>query len=301
MSAEEGQQTPDGHEVVPPAPYVPPTYKQYVPPTYEQHQYQQYQAPTYVESAQPAPPTPAPEPPPTPAPEPPLPPYARLADAAPQGHPIAPATPGGYPIEPGPGPGFAPPAPTPPAATSGSPKVAVIVVLSVIALFIVAGIAMITTSSQFDGASPDGGYSDSDDSTWSDDSFDDDSFDDGSFDDGEEWPGAGESSPEFEEQLQAKIDEYQMARRDGTLWDRIDDTEFNRTAVVAYLYLLTDMKSAAMWGVDDATGQEYLDRADELEQLLLAEQPLGSDIEIRLTERTFAYDGQTGAGGYTDN
>ena len=311
MSTEEGQQTPGGHEVVPPAPYVPPTYKQYVPPTYEP-QYQQYQAPADVESAEQAPPAPAPEPPapapepPAPAPEPPLPPYARLADAVPQGHPVAPTTPGGYPIAPGPGPGF--PTAPPAAARAGSPKGAVIVVLAVVALFVVFGIVMSATNSQFSGALPDDGYSDSDEFTGSDDSFDEDSFyDDDSVDDDsvdfeeEEWPGVGESSPEFEEQLQAKIDEYQMARRDGTLWDQIDDNEFNRTAVVAYLYLLTDMKSATMWGIDDATGQEYIDRADELEELLLSEQPLGSDIEIRFTERTFTYDGETGEGGYTDN
>lgn len=98
--------------------------------------------------------------------------------------------------------------------------------------------------------------------------------------------------------IQNKIDEYKRARQDGSLWQRIPDNEFNQTAVSAFLYLLTDMKVAAIWGADPS---EYLDEVAELERKLLAQEPLGSDIQITLSDRTFTYDGDTGEGGYTDN
>lgn len=114
-------------------------------------------------------------------------------------------------------------------------------------------------------------------------------------DDAPSLPDTGGSA---EATLQNKIDEYKAARTDGSLWERIPDTEFNRTAVSAYLYLMTDMKLAASFGADTS---EYLQRAAKLEELLLSEQPLGSDIEIVLSDRTFTYDGDTGEGGYTEN
>ncbi|MGN7966212.1 hypothetical protein ACTJKK_09060 [Microbacterium sp. 22179] len=98
--------------------------------------------------------------------------------------------------------------------------------------------------------------------------------------------------------IQSKIDEYKRARQNGSLWQQIPDNEFNQTAVSAFLYLLTDMKVAAIWGADPS---EYLDEVAELERKLLAQEPLGSDIEIILSDRTFTYDGDTGEGGYTDN
>lgn len=101
-------------------------------------------------------------------------------------------------------------------------------------------------------------------------------------------------------ELEAKIAEYKNARDTGALWNSIPDTEFNRTAVSAFLYLLTDMKVATIWGVDEATAQEFAAEMAHLEELLLSEQPLGSDIEIVLSDRTFRYDGDTGEGGYTD-
>ncbi len=100
--------------------------------------------------------------------------------------------------------------------------------------------------------------------------------------------------------LEDKIDQYKRARDDGSLWRQIPDNDFNRTAVTAFLFFLTDMKLAASFGVDDATAQEYLAEAEELEQLLLSQQPLGSDIEIAFSEdRVFRYDGDTGEGGYS--
>ena len=101
-----------------------------------------------------------------------------------------------------------------------------------------------------------------------------------------------------EAQLEALFDKYLAARNDGSLWQQIPDTEFNRTAVVAFLYLITDLKGAAAFGADTS---DYMDRAAELERKLLAEEPLGTDISIKGSERTFTYDGETGAGGYTDN
>lgn len=103
------------------------------------------------------------------------------------------------------------------------------------------------------------------------------------------------------DRLQAKIDEYRTARQDGTLWDRLPHTDANDTAVIAFLYLLTDMQVAASWGVDDATAAQYTADAADLEQKLLAQQPLGSDVNITFETRTFHYDGTTGEGGYTDN
>lgn len=99
--------------------------------------------------------------------------------------------------------------------------------------------------------------------------------------------------------LQAKIDEYKQLRDSGALWESIPDTEFNRTAVSAFLYLLTDMKVATIWGVDEAQAQEYEERMTMLEERLLAEQPLGDDIQITLEDEVFTYDGETGEGGYT--
>lgn len=101
-----------------------------------------------------------------------------------------------------------------------------------------------------------------------------------------------------EGQLQAMIDDYRDSRADGSLWGRIPKTEFNETAVTAFLYLITDLKLAASFGADTS---EYLDRAAELERKLLAEEPLGTDISITMTDRTFTYDGTTGEGGFTDS
>lgn len=108
----------------------------------------------------------------------------------------------------------------------------------------------------------------------------------------------GPSSAAVETVLQAKIDEYKRARDDGSLWTRIPDSTYNRTALSAFLYFLTDLRLAASFGADTS---DYLDQANELERKLLNEEPLGSDISIKLEDRTFTYDGDTGEGGYTTN
>jgi hypothetical protein len=102
------------------------------------------------------------------------------------------------------------------------------------------------------------------------------------------------------ERLEAKIDEYRRLRDSGALWQTIPDNEYNRTAVTAFLYLMTDMKVATIWGIDEQQAQEYDERMAMLEEKLLAQQPLGDDIKITLEDRVFTYDGETGEGGYTD-
>jgi hypothetical protein len=119
-------------------------------------------------------------------------------------------------------------------------------------------------------------------------------------------PATGEgsstgSAATIGDELQAKIDEYRTARDDGSLWQKIPDNEFNRTAVTAFLYIVTDLKAATIWGVTDEQAREYTAKVAEVEAKLLAQQPLGEDIHIELETRTFDYDGSTGEGGYTDN
>ncbi len=112
-------------------------------------------------------------------------------------------------------------------------------------------------------------------------------------------PDENTVSAEASAELTALIDRYRTERDSGELWQKIPDTDFNRTAVAAFLYFLTDMKVGASWGVDDATASGYLDDAAELEQKLLAQEPLGSDITITFSEdEVFRYDGETGEGGY---
>ncbi len=115
-------------------------------------------------------------------------------------------------------------------------------------------------------------------------------------DQGQGDPGPGSGA--VETTLQAMIDEYKTARETGSLWADIPDSEYNRTAVSAFVYLLTDLKLAASFGADTSV---YLERANDLEQKLLNQEPLGTDISIKLSDRTFTYDGDTGEGGYTAN
>lgn len=104
---------------------------------------------------------------------------------------------------------------------------------------------------------------------------------------------------DIESRLEAKIEQYKTARDDGSLWEQIPATPKNDTAVTAFLFFLTDMKIAASFGVDASTASSYAEEARVLEEKLLAEEPLGSDIEIAFSEdRIFRYDGETGEGGY---
>lgn len=103
------------------------------------------------------------------------------------------------------------------------------------------------------------------------------------------------------DRLEALAEQYRQARDDGTLWERIPDTERNRAAVSAFLYLITDMKIATIWGVDKETQAQYARDAQLLEERLLAQEPLGTSVEITFEDgRVFRYDGETGEGGYTE-
>jgi hypothetical protein len=108
----------------------------------------------------------------------------------------------------------------------------------------------------------------------------------------------GPSAGSVESSLQTMIDEYKLARDNGALWKEIPPSDFNHTALTAFLYLLLDLRLAASFGADTS---DYLNQADELEQKLLNQEPLGSDVTITLRDRTFTYDGDTGEGGYTAN
>lgn len=112
-------------------------------------------------------------------------------------------------------------------------------------------------------------------------------------------PSAGDAAG-IADRLDAKIDEYRRLRDSGALWQTIPDNEYNRTAVTAFLYLMTDMKVATIWGIDEQQAQEYDERMTMLEERLLAQEPLGDDIKITLEDRVFTYNGETGEGGYTD-
>ncbi len=111
---------------------------------------------------------------------------------------------------------------------------------------------------------------------------------------------SGATSANIGGRLEDKIDEYRDLRDTGALWERIPDSEYNRTAVAAFLYFLTDMSIAANFGVDDSQAAEYDERMTELERLLLEQQPLGDDIRITFEDGAiFTYDGETGEGGYS--
>src|SRR5690606_32010400 len=59
-------------------------------------------------------------------------------------------------------------------------------------------------------------------------------------------PPSDSAGSDIEQRLAAKIDEYKRLRDSGALWQSIPDTDFNRTAVSAFLYFLTDMKVATI-------------------------------------------------------
>ena len=118
--------------------------------------------------------------------------------------------------------------------------------------------------------------------------------------DGDDGPVDTGASADIGAALESKIAEYKKLRDSGALWERIPDTEFNRTAVTAFLFFLSDMKAATIWGVDDATATEYEERMAMLEQKLLDQKPLGDNIKITFEGgKVFQYNGETGEGGYT--
>jgi hypothetical protein len=96
--------------------------------------------------------------------------------------------------------------------------------------------------------------------------------------------------------LDDKIDEYSQGLERGSIWAKIAETQENRFAIQAYLFILADMKAATRLGAD-TTG--YVERMEYLEGLLLDEKPLGVDVDITTSRGHFVYDGTTGEGSYT--
>lgn len=227
------------------------------------------QAPSFPPVVPLAPPVSAPVPPAQPAA--PLPPYA---------------TAGGYPA---PGPAYA----APPAAKSSNALGIVLVVVGGLVIFAVVGVALLVgfLVRGPDEASPPAPVP-------SPSAFAEDP--DRPSDDGDEPADPDADASGIADRLEAKIEEYKRLRDSGALWQTIPDNEYNRTAVTAFLYLMTDMKVATIWGIDEQQAQEYDERMAMLEERLLAQQPLGDDIKITLEDKVFTYDGETGEGGYTD-
>ena len=227
-----------------------------------------------------APPVSAPPPAPPAAP---LPPYAAATPPAPSA--------GGYPA-PAPGVGYAAPAPAKTSNTLGI----VLALVGGLVIFAVVGIAVLVgfLMPSRDEAAP---APVSSPSAFAEDP---DEPSEESPSDGDEPVDPDTDATGIADRLEAKIDEYKRLRDSGALWQTIPDNEYNRTAVSAYLYLMTDMKVATIWGVDAEQAQKYDERMVMLEEKLLAQEPLGDDIKITLDDRIFTYDGETGEGGYTD-
>ena len=229
---------------------------------------------------------PHPVPPPAFQPTPPLPPYAVGAHPAAPSSP-APTHPAAYPAPPYPAPPY--PAPPYPASPPSSNRLGIglavaggVVVLAVVGVAVAIGSLLGVDRSPSIPLPPTAVAEDPDAPT----------------------DAPADSAPEVDTsdiaaRLEAKIDEYKRLRDSGALWQSIPDTDFSRTAVSAFLYFLTDMKVATIWGVDEQQAQEYDERMAMLEERLLAQEPLGDDISITLEDKVFTYDGETGEGGYT--
>ena len=207
----------------------------------------------------------------------PLPPYAAGVSQAPPAYP-APTSPAASPTEPY-------PAPPPTSSNRLGIILAVVggvVVLAVVGVAITIGLLLGTDRSPSTPLAPTAVAEDPDAPT-----------------DAPADPVPEANASDIATRLETKIDEYKRLRDSGALWQSIPDTEFNRTAVSAFLYFLTDMKVATIWGVDEQQAQDYDERMTMLEARLLAQEPLGDDISITLEDTVFTYDGETGEGGYT--
>lgn len=103
--------------------------------------------------------------------------------------------------------------------------------------------------------------------------------------------GTGPVAP----RLQALEDHYKSMYDDGSLWQLMPETKENTGAYLAFQFMLSDMRSATRFGVDEATETEFAQHAKYLETRFLAQQPLGTSVEYVLQDgRTFSYDGDTG-------
>lgn len=134
------------------------------------------------------------------------------------------------------------------------------------------------------------------------DPFDDPSDDptDNPFDDPSDSDVDAQAGEELAQLLDDTKAKYLQLRDSGELWQQIPDTEFNRTALTAFLFFVADMKVATIWGITAEQADEYTQRVAMLEERLLAQQPLGDDIRMTTDSGVFTYDGETGEGGWVE-
>ncbi|MFK4762523.1 hypothetical protein ACI3KS_16470 [Microbacterium sp. ZW T5_45] len=134
------------------------------------------------------------------------------------------------------------------------------------------------------------------------DPFDDPSDDptDNPFDDPSDSDVDAQAGEELAQLLDDTKAKYLQLRDSGELWQQIPDTEFNRTALSAFLFFVADMKVATIWGITAEQADEYTQRVAMLEERLLAQQPLGDDIRMTTDRGVFTYDGETGEGGWAE-
>lgn len=102
------------------------------------------------------------------------------------------------------------------------------------------------------------------------------------------------------DRLDAMRSSYLTANSDGSLWEKLPDTAENRVAFAAFMYILSDLKVATIWGFDADTAYQYERHAKHVELLFLDQKPLGTSVKITLEDKVFTYDGDTGEGGFTD-
>ncbi|MBV0894988.1 hypothetical protein [Microbacterium sp. NC79] len=98
--------------------------------------------------------------------------------------------------------------------------------------------------------------------------------------------------------IEGVLNEYDQMEANGELWQLIPHDTGNTYAYLAFRYLLTDLKSATAFGVDNAKAQEYWSKVIAYETKLLAQEPLGVDVTIETKKSYFHYDGTTGEGTY---
>src|SRR5690606_35999544 len=77
----------------------------------------------------------------------------------------------------------------------------------------------------------------------------------------------GLTAEELGMELESMIRSYREALDDESdpLWDKLDHTEYNQTAVQAMVYFLVDMKAALIWGGSPEDIARYQERVAELE------------------------------------
>ena len=118
--------------------------------------------------------------------------------------------------------------------------------------------------------------------------------------------GAGGNVPVAEgaeETVAQMLEEQRAASADDSIWEVVPDTRDNQVAHVALLDILTDIRSAFRFSIEDGTpeAQDLLEKAQNAEQLFYDQETLGTDIKITTENGTFTYNGTTGESGFTTN